>query len=97
MNRRKKTSQSRQLAVLLALLGPGAGLFLWGIARCASAGPSGAAVALSTVGLCLVLAGGLYHYRTDYRGARGRSLASFLALSALSALAALLAASLLSR
>lgn len=82
--------------VLLALLAPGAGLFLWGVARCASsAARPPAAVACCLAGLCLVLAGGFHHYRTDYRGAGARPLVSFLFTCAVSALLALLAARLL--
>ncbi len=89
----------KELAVLLALLVPGGGLFFWGIAACASAhhfGMPGAAGAVS--GLCLALAGGYYHYRTDYRGAgTGRTFLSFAALSALCAFAAFLVNRLLFR
>ncbi len=86
-------SGGRELALLLALLVPGCGLFLWGLAVCSDAGRlclPGAAV--SAVGLCLVTGGGYYHYRTDYRrtAARG-ALVWFLALAALSALMAVLA------
>ena len=89
----------KELAVLLALLVPGGGLFFWGIASCASARhfgmPGAAGVAL---GLCLALAGGYYNYRTDYRGAgTGRTFLSFASLTALCALAAFLANRLLFR
>jgi hypothetical protein len=82
----------KELAVLLALLVPGGGLFFWGLASCASAHhlgmPGAAGVAL---GLCLTFAGGYYHYRTDYRGVgTGRTFLSFSASTALCALAAFL-------
>ena len=99
MKDRGTGTKVRELAVLLALLVPGGCLFFWGIASCASArhfGMPGAAGVAS--GLCLVLAGGYYHYRTDYRGAgTGRAFLPFAALTALSALAAFLANRLLFR
>jgi hypothetical protein len=80
------------LPVLFALLVPGGGLFFWGISSAAAARHCGAFQAAGVLlGLGLVIAGGCYHYRTDYRGARGgRSLAAFLGLTAFSALAAYL-------
>ncbi len=57
-----------ELAVLLAMLVPGGGLFFWGLRSCQEArnfGVPGAVAVLA--GLCLTLAGGFYHYRRDYR------------------------------
>jgi len=92
LTKKADNSGTRQLLVLLALLVPGGGLFLWGIRACTAARqfamPQAAAV---LVGLGLVIAGGCFHYLTDYRGARGwRGFASFLGLAVFSALAAFL-------
>lgn len=98
MSRKGPSSASGRIAILLALLAPGAGLFFWGIARCASSATVTPAAGASCIsGLCLVLAGGLYHYWTDYRQAGPRPVASFLATCALSAMVALLASRLLFR
>ncbi len=92
MTKKADSSRARQLLILLALLVPGGGLFFWGISACSAARhfaiPASAGV---LGGLGLVIAGGCYHYLTDYRGARrGRSFAAFLGLAVFSALAAYL-------
>lgn len=57
-----------ELAILLTMLVPGGGLFFWGLHSCQQARHFGVPGAVAVVaGLCLTLAGGFYHYRTDYR------------------------------
>jgi hypothetical protein len=92
MNKSAGGSAVRQLLILLALLVPGGGLFFWGVSACAAAGRFAMPQAAGVLGgLGLVIAGGCYHYLTDYRGERRRGgLAPFLGLAAFSALAAYL-------
>jgi hypothetical protein len=82
----------RQLAILLAMLGPGLGVFLWGLSACSSSHRFGLPGCVGVLaGACLVASGGFYHYRTDYRRERGgRALVGFIATAAISVLAAFL-------
>ena len=92
MSRKDGRTQYRQLLVLVALMAPGAGLFIWGISSCASAHHFGMPGALGVFpGLALVVAGGYYHYRTEYKdGPYRHPLVSFFGLAAFSALVAYL-------
>jgi hypothetical protein len=68
MTRKEDRRGYSELAILLALLVPGAGLFFWGLHSCQEARHFGVPGAVAVVaGLFLALAGGFYHYRTDYR------------------------------
>jgi hypothetical protein len=78
--------------MMLALLGPGAVAFFWGLSSCAAAHHFGMPGAMGVfIGLGLIIAGGYYHYRTEYKGVPGkRALAAFTGLAAFSALIAYL-------
>ena len=82
----------RQLAILLAMLGPGLGVFLWGLSACSSSHRFGLPGCVGVLaGVCLVASGGFYHYRTDYRREQGvRALVGFIATAVISVLAAFL-------
>jgi hypothetical protein len=92
MSRKDGRNESRELLVLLALVAPAAGLFIWGTRSCAAAHHFGMPGVLGIFsGLVLTVAAGCYHYRTDYKGGPYRHpIVSFLGLAVFSSLVAYL-------
>lgn len=76
--------------MLLVLLLPGGGLFLIGMRALAQGESQGLLPAAAVLlGSSLIIAGGWYHYRTDYRNEGPRGTIAFIATTAVSALIAL--------